>query len=60
MPVYTGQGTVDIVVVSVTATHRILMAPIGAQLLDGLLVIVLVFLAAVDFLKVKMVARLTH
>ena len=53
-------SAVCVVVVSVTATHGILMAPIGAQLLDGLLVVVLVVLAAVDFLKVKMVARLTH
>jgi hypothetical protein len=44
-------SAVDVVVVSVMQRTASLMAPIGAQFLGGFLVVVVVFLAAVDFLN---------
>jgi H+-transporting ATPase len=45
-------SAVDVVVVSLMATRGILMAPISWFLVVSLLVIVLVFLLAIDGLKV--------
>src|SRR5574340_358613 len=44
----------DIAIVSVLATQGILMAAIGPALIGGLLLLVLVFLTAVDFFKIQL------
>jgi H+-transporting ATPase len=51
-------SVLDIVVVSLLATHGILMAPINPTLVGTLLVLVLLFLAAVDFLKIRIFSYL--
>ncbi len=43
----------DVIVVSLLATQGILMAAIDPRLIAGLLVLVVVFLAVVDFLKIR-------
>jgi H+-transporting ATPase len=48
---------VDIVVVGLLATHGILMAPISPALLAATLALILLYLAAIDFIKVKLVGR---
>lgn len=47
----------DIVIVSVLATQGILMTAIGPELVGGLLLLVLVFLTAVDFFKIQLFRR---
>lgn len=47
----------DVVIVSFLATQGILMTAIGPELVGGLLLLVLVFLTAVDFFKVRLFRR---
>lgn len=47
----------DILIVSVLATQGILMTAIGPELVGGLLLLVLVFLTAVDFFKIQLFRR---
>ncbi len=51
-------SVLDIALVGVLATHGILMAAIRPALVAGLLIVVVLFLAAVDFLKIRIFGRL--
>jgi H+-transporting ATPase len=45
----------DLVIVSVMATQGILMAPISPALVGGVLLLILFYLAAIDFMKIKII-----
>ena len=47
----------DLLIVSVMATQGILMAPISLRLVGGVLLLILLYLAVVDFLKIKTIQR---
>jgi H+-transporting ATPase len=47
----------DLLIVSVMATQGILMAPISPGLVGGVLLLILLYLAVVDFLKIKTIQR---
>lgn len=48
----------DVLIVSVMATQGILMAPIGPGLVGGVLLLILLYLAVVDFFKLRLIRLL--
>lgn len=48
----------DVVVVSILATRGVLMSPIAPELVGAVFVLIVVFLAALDLLKVRLVERI--
>jgi hypothetical protein len=47
-----------VLIVSVMATQGILMAPIGPGLVGGVLLLILLYLAVVDFFKLRLIRLL--